>query len=80
MLLIGGIAGQFASGDQSIHVTGIVKDQGAYQAGMQPWDTIETIDGEEVLGLDGFRDMIEQYSAGDSVLIGVLHEDGTEKQ
>ena len=77
LLLIGGIAGQFASGNQSIHVTGIVKDQGAYQAGMQPWDTIETVDGEDVIGLEGFRDIIDRYSAGDSVLIGVLHEDGT---
>jgi membrane-associated protease RseP (regulator of RpoE activity) len=76
-LLIGGIAGQFASGDQSIHVTGIVKDEGADQAGMQPWDTIETIDGEDVVGLEGFRDILERYSAGDSALIGVLHEDGS---
>ena len=73
LLLLGGIAGQFASDDQSIHVTGIVKGEGADDAGMLPWDTIETIQGEDVVGLDGFRDIVEQYNAGDSVLIGVLH-------
>ncbi len=77
LLLLGGIAGQFASDDQSIHVTGIVKGEGADEAGMLPWDTIETIQGEDVVGLDGFRDIVEQYNAGDSVLIGVLHQDGT---
>ena len=71
LLLLGGIAGQFASDDQSIHVTGIVKGEGADEAGMLPWDTIETIQGEDVVGLDGFRDIVEQYNAGDSVLIGV---------
>ena len=65
------------SDDQSIHVTGIVKGEGADEAGMLPWDTIETIQGEDVVGLDGFRDIVEQYNAGDSVLIGVLHQDGT---
>ena len=44
---------------------------------MLPWDTIETIQGEEVVGLEGFRDLLDQYQAGDSVLIGVLHQDGT---
>jgi membrane-associated protease RseP (regulator of RpoE activity) len=77
LLLIGGIAGQFATGDQTIHVTGIVKDEGADKAGMLPWDTIESIGEEPVVGLEGFRDVINQYQAGDSVLIGVLHEDGT---
>ena len=77
LLLIGGIAGQFAAGDQTIHVTGIVKDEGADKAGMLPWDTIESIGEEPVVGLEGFRDVINQYQAGDSVLIGVLHEDGT---
>ena len=77
LLLLGGIAGQFASDDQSIHVTGIVKGEGADEAGMLPWDTIETIQGEDVVGLDGFREIVEQYNAGDSVLIGVLHQDGT---
>ena len=80
LLLLGGIAGQFASDDQSIHVTGIVKGEGADEAGMLPWDTIETIQGEDVVGLDGFRDIVEQYNAGDSVLIGVLHQDGTRRR
>jgi len=77
LLLIGGIAGQFASSDQSVHVTGIVKGEGAAEAGMLPWDTIETIQGEDVVGLEGFRELLDQHTAGDSVLIGVLREDGT---
>ena len=77
LLLLGGIAGQFASGDQSLHVKGIVKDEGADQAGMLPWDTIETMDDIDIVGLDGFYDTIGTYKAGDSVRIGVLHQDGT---
>ena len=77
LILLGGIAGHFATGDQSIHVKGIVKGEGADNAGMLPWDTIETINGTEIVGLEGFRDAMDEISAGDWILIGVLHDDGT---
>ena len=38
------------------------------QAGMLPWDTIETMDDVDIVGLDGFYDTIGTHKAGDSSL------------
>ena len=77
LLMIGGLAGQFVASNDDIHVRGIIQDQGADQAGMKPWDTIEFIDGKEIVGLDSFYEIMDDYSANDTVIISVLHEDGT---
>ena len=77
LLMIGGLAGQFVASNDDIHVRGIIQDQGAYEAGMKPWDTIEYIDGKEIIGLDSFYEIMDDYSANDTVVISVLHQDGT---
>ena len=75
LLMIGGLAGQFVSSNENIHVRGIIQGQGADDAGMQPWDTLQSIDGKEIQGLDGFYSVMEDYSANDTVVISVLHQD-----
>ena len=77
LLIIGGLAGQFVASNQNIHVRGIIQGQGADDAGMQPWDTLQSIDGTEIEGLDGFYSIMEDYSANDTVVLSVLHQDGT---
>ena len=77
LLIIGGLAGQFVASNQNIHVRGIIQGQGADEAGMQPWDTLQSIDGTEIEGLDGFYSIMEDYSANDTVVLSVLHQDGT---
>ena len=79
LLLIGGLAGQFVASHENIHVRGIIQGQGADDAGIQPWDTLESIDGKEIEGLDGFYTIMEDYSANDTVTISVLHQDGTKE-
>jgi membrane-associated protease RseP (regulator of RpoE activity) len=76
LLLLGGLAAQFSTTDESIHVRGIVKDQPADLAGMEPWDVIATINGTEVVGIDGFRALMSEHKAGDNVTLGVIHNDG----
>ena len=50
---------------------------GADDAGMQPWDTILQIDGEEVKGVEGFQIIIQKYQANDTIIVDVKHENGS---
>jgi|TARA_B100001094_G_scaffold330192_1_gene394812 membrane-associated protease RseP (regulator of RpoE activity) len=77
LLLLGGLAANLTTTNVNPHVQGIVKDSGADQAGLQPWDTILRIDGTEIEGIDGFQSVMGQYKANDTILVDVLHEDGS---
>tara|TARA_B100001121_G_scaffold79298_1_gene70302 strand:+ start:1790 stop:3100 length:1311 start_codon:yes stop_codon:yes gene_type:complete len=76
LMFLGGLAGQFVAEDSGVHVRGIVQDEGAYDAGLQPWDTIQFIDEEPVANVDAFYDVMAGYSANDSISITVMHRDG----
>ena len=54
LMFLGGLASQFVATEDAVHVRGIVQDEGAYQAGLQPWDTIQYIDGQEISDVDAF--------------------------
>ncbi len=77
MLLLGGIASQIVAEEDYIHVRGIVVDGGAEQAGMQPWDTLVSIDGQPVHTTDDFRDILLGYQSNDTVDLVVIHQDGS---
>ena len=55
LLLLGGLATQFAAEEDYIHVQGIVMDGGADQAGMELQDTLVSINEEPVHTTDDFR-------------------------
>ena len=76
LIFIGGLAGQFVASDDGVHVRGIVQDEGAYNAGLQPWDTIQSIDNQTVSNVDDFYDIMTAYSANDTIAITVTHRDG----
>ena len=76
LLLLGGIAGSFVAAEDGVHVRGIVVDQGAHAAGMEPWDTIVSIDGIPVTSTESFRESLALYGANDTVDLVVLHEGG----
>jgi len=76
MLMLGGVAGQFAAEDGYVHVQGIIKGEGADGAGMEPWDTMVSINGDPVHTTDDFRRILEGYRANDSVDLVVLRADG----
>ena len=77
LILLGGLATQFVAEEEFIHVQGIVLEGGAAEAGMQPWDTLVSIDGTPVHTTDDFRDILSTYSANDTVDMVVIHQDGT---
>ena len=79
LLLLGGLAGNLTSANMNPHVQGIVKDSGADQAGLQPWDTILRIDDVEISGIEGFQTVMAGYSANETILVDVLHENGGEE-
>jgi membrane-associated protease RseP (regulator of RpoE activity) len=76
LMFLGGLAGQFVASDDGVHVRGIVQEQGAYDAGLEPWDTIQSIDGQTVTNVDDFYDIMTIYSANDTIAITVMHQNG----
>ena len=76
LMFLGGLAGQFVASDDGVHVRGIVQEEGAYDAGLEPWDTIQSIDGQAVTNVDDFYDIMAVYSANDTIAITVMHQNG----
>ena len=76
LIFLGGLAGQFVAVGEGVHVRGIIQEEGAFEAGMEPWDTIQAIDGQEIKDVDDFYNVMEGYSANDSIVITVRHSDG----
>jgi len=76
LMFLGGLAGQFVATDDGVHVRGIVQEEGAYNAGLEPWDTIQLIDNQTVSNVDDFYDIMTAYSANDTIAITVMHQDG----
>lgn len=76
LMFLGGLAGQFVATDDGVHVRGIVQEEGAYNAGLEPWDTIQSIDGQVVTNVDDFYDIMTVYSANDTIAITVMHQNG----
>jgi len=77
MLLLGGLAANFTSTTENPHVIGVIKDAGADEAGMQPWDSIVQIDGVDVYGVEGFQTILQNYQANDTITIEVMHQNGS---
>ncbi len=76
LMLLGGLAGQMAAKEDYIHIRGIIKDEGADLAGMQPWDTLVSINGEPIHTTDDFRTVLGAYVANDTVDLVVIQENG----
>lgn len=76
-LLLGGLATQLVVEDEYVHVQGIVVEGGADEAGMEPWDTLISIDAAPVHTTDDFRTILSGYSSNDTVDIVVVHQNGT---
>jgi membrane-associated protease RseP (regulator of RpoE activity) len=77
LMLLGGLAANFTSNSENPHVRGVIKDAGADEAGMQPWDTIIQIDGIDVDGIEGFQTILQTYFANDTITVDLMHEDGS---
>tara|TARA_B100000902_G_C27265151_1_gene893100 strand:+ start:193 stop:1287 length:1095 start_codon:yes stop_codon:yes gene_type:complete len=77
LLLLGSLAGNFTASSDNPHVRGIIKDGAADNAGMEPWDTILRIDGEEIHGTEGFLNSIQGYNANQTITLDVQHQNGT---
>jgi membrane-associated protease RseP (regulator of RpoE activity) len=76
LMLLGGLAGQMTAKEDYIHIQGIIKDEGADLAGMAPWDTLVSINGEPIHTTEDFRVVLSAYSANDSVDLVVIQENG----
>jgi membrane-associated protease RseP (regulator of RpoE activity) len=77
LVLLGLISTQFTAANEHVHIQGLVVDESADVAGMEPWDIIISVNETEVVDLEQFHEVIDQYRANDTILIHVEHADGT---
>ncbi|MDP6869934.1 MAG: site-2 protease family protein [Candidatus Poseidoniaceae archaeon] len=78
MILMGPVAGQFVAAESGVHSSQIIKETGAEEGGLQPWDTIIEIDGDPIATTDDFSNKMDELSAGDSVHMKVIrYADGS---
>lgn len=75
MLLLGGIAGQFAAAEPGVHSTGIVIDSGAEEAGLEPWDVILAIDNQSVGSSEDFTIVMDGLEAGQVVTMDIIRSE-----
>lgn len=58
---------------EGVYVYKVQKHTGAYAAGLQDGDIITSIDGNRVYSLDDIKNILRNYSKGDSVNVEVTH-------
>ena len=72
LILLSATANGFVAENPGVHATGIIKETGAEDAGLLPYETITHIDGAEINDYDDFTSALKSYSAGESALFSVL--------
>ena len=78
MIVLGQVAAQFAAADPGVHSNQIVVDSGADEAGLEAWDVIISIDGNEIENADDFANVMDDLSAGQTVPMEVIrYENGS---
>ena len=80
LLLLLGFAGHhIVASDDGVYAQGIVVDSAAQEAGFGPYDVLQSIDGNVILDLASFSDLMQDYTAGQEVILTYLdHETGSE--
>ena len=72
LILLTSTATGLVAEHSGVHGVAIVEDSAAHEAGLLPYETITYIDGYEIVDREGFSEAMEQFSAGDMVLLTVL--------
>ena len=75
LIILGGLAGQFAASQPGLHPQGIVEESGAADSGLRAYDTIITIENNTVEDLSDFSSTMDSYTAGDQITMVVIRHD-----
>ena len=75
LIMLGGLAGQFAAEQPGLHPRGIVEDSGAAEGGLAAYDTIIAIENNSVTELGDFESIMESYSAGDTITLDIIRQE-----
>ena len=80
LLLLLGFAGHhIVAQDDGVYAQGIVVDSAPQEAGFGPYDVLQSIDGNVILDAASFSDLMQDYTAGQEVILTYLdHETGSE--
>ncbi len=72
LIILSNVANGMVAEDKGVHARDIVKDQGADQAGILPYETITHINGSRITDTDEFSDQMEELKPGDIVPFTIL--------
>jgi len=74
LLILGALTSQVVAAQPGVHAKGIIKDEGAEQAGMLPYDTITEINGSSISDVDDFSKVMENHHSGEVVNVTVIRQ------
>ena len=76
LLLLGGLASQFAAAEEGVHIRGVVVGTGAEEAGLEPWDRIVAIDNMPIVDDTSFTEALSTHEAGETVTLTLVNLKG----
>ena len=76
LLLLGGLASQFAAAEEGVHIRGVVVGTGAEEAGLEPWDRIVAIDDVAIVDDSSFTEALSTLQAGETVTLTLVNLEG----
>jgi len=76
LLLLGGLASQFAAAEEGVHIRGVVVGTGAEEAGLEPWDRIVAIDDLAIVDDTSFTEALSTLEAGETVTLTLVNLEG----
>ncbi len=74
LLVLGALTSQVVATQPGVHAKGIIKEEGAEQAGMLPYDTITEINGTTISDVDDFSKVMSQHKSGEVVNMTIIRQ------
>ncbi|MEC9393200.1 MAG: site-2 protease family protein [Candidatus Thermoplasmatota archaeon] len=72
LVLLSATANGFVAENPGVHATGIIKETGAEESGLLPYETITHIDDERVSDYQDFTEVMKNYSSGEVASFTVI--------
>jgi len=72
LVLLSATANGFVAENPGVHATGIIKETGAEEAGLLPYETITHIDDVKVSDYEDFTEVMKYYSSGEVASFTVI--------
>ena len=72
LIMLSSVASGMVAENEGVHARGIIRDQGAEQAGILPYETITHINGNRILDYDDFSNEMSSLGSGEVASFTIL--------